>query len=102
MAKVRYHLFVSGLVQGVCFRAETRYKANEYKVFGWVKNLADGRVEVVAEGEKENVEKLVEFCKYGPLGAKVNRLELKEEEYKGEFNNFSIKHSSYYLGGSNV
>lgn len=92
MGKVRYNIFISGLVQGVCFRAETCSKAAQHGVFGWVRNLADGRVEVMAEGERENVVKLIEFCKHGPLGARVDRVEVKEEEYLGEFNNFIVKY----------
>ncbi|MBU0599610.1 acylphosphatase [bacterium] len=96
MEKVRYHFFVSGLVQGVFFRAETRAKAIQHGVTGWVKNLADSRVEVMAEGEKEEVEKLVEFCQDGPPGAKVIRVELKEEKHLGKFDKFVIKYSSYH------
>ncbi|MDI6785377.1 MAG: acylphosphatase [bacterium] len=92
MGKVRYNFFISGLVQGVCFRAATCSEANQYKVFGWVRNLADGRVEVMAEGDRESVAKLIEFCKHGPLGARVDRVEVKEEEYLGEFSNFIIKY----------
>lgn len=89
--KVRAHVFVSGMVQGVFFRSETQYEANRGKVTGWVRNLRDGRVEAVFEGEKDNVEKLIEFCRKGPPGARVTKFEVSLEEYTGEFENFWIR-----------
>jgi acylphosphatase len=59
-------------------------------VTGWVLNLPDGRVEAVFEGEKENVEKLVAFCKKGPAGAKVTAVEVVMEKYRGEFKDFQL------------
>lgn len=88
--KVRAHVFISGRVQGVFFRSETRRKARRYNVTGWVRNLFDGRVEAVFEGEKENVEKLIEFCKRGPPGARVTKTEVFLEAYTGEFGDFRI------------
>ncbi|HLI46215.1 MAG TPA: acylphosphatase [Geobacterales bacterium] len=87
---VRAHLFIEGLVQGVFFRAYTKEVARENNVNGFVRNLPDGRVEAVLEGEEENVAKVIEFCKKGPPGAIVTNLEIIWEEYKGEFNNFKI------------
>ena len=58
--KVRAHIFVSGRVQGVFFRVETRNEATKRSVSGWVRNTSDGKVEAVFEGERENVEKMVE------------------------------------------
>ena len=88
--KIRAHIFVSGRVQGVYFREKTRKKAQELGVFGWVRNLPDGRVEAVFEGEK--VEKMVKWSKRGPFWAKINNSEIQWEDYKGEFNNFEIKY----------
>jgi len=90
--KVRAHVFVSGMVQGVFFRSETQYEANRQKVTGWVRNLRDGRVEAVFEGEKDNVEKLIEFCRKGPPGSRVTKVEVSWEEYTGEFKNFGIRY----------
>ena len=90
MAKVRAHVYVSGRVQGVFFRYETRKEAKKHGVKGWVKNLQDGRVEAVFEGEKEDVEKLIDFCRKGPPLAKVDKVEVFWEEYKGEFKSFNI------------
>ena len=90
--KVRAHVLVSGRVQGVFFRSETEYEAVKRNVCGWVRNLPDGRVEAVFEGEKEAVEELVEFCRRGPRGARVSNVEVQWEEYAGEFKGFRIKY----------
>jgi len=86
----RAHVWVSGFVQGVFFRHETRAEATRLDVNGWVKNLRDGRVEAVFEGEKEAVEKIIQFCKMGPPGAEVSGVEVKWEEWKGEYKDFRI------------
>ena len=88
--KARVHIFVSGRVQGVFFRSETCREARRYKLKGWVKNLSDGRVEVMIEGEKEGVGKLIEFCKRGPIGARIASTKISFEPYVGEFNDFRI------------
>jgi len=88
--KARAHVFVSGRVQGVFFRSETRYEALKNGVNGWIRNLPDDRVEAVFEGEQEKVERLVEFCKHGPPGAKVVRVDVAWEDYSGEFADFEI------------
>jgi len=90
--KVRAHVVVSGRVQGVFFRAKTQEKAKELGVFGWVKNLSEGRVEAVFEGERDKVEEMVKWAKKGPPGAIVNDLNVVWEEYQAEFNNFEIRH----------
>jgi acylphosphatase len=89
--KVRVHVFVSGRVQGVFFRSETRYEARLRGVKGWVRNLPDGRVEAVFEGEEEAVKELIDFCKRGPPGAKVTKVDVKWEFYTGEFKDFEIR-----------
>jgi acylphosphatase len=88
----RAHVYVTGRVQGVFFRAETRNVAHANNVSGWVRNLPDGRVEALFEGEKENVEKTIEFCKRGPPGAYVKNLDATWENWKGEFSEFRIWH----------
>lgn len=90
--KVRAHVFVSGRVQGVFFRHETRHEARLRGVKGWVRNLQDGRVEAVFEGEEEAVKELIDFCKCGPPGAKVTKVEVLWENYTGEFRDFEIKY----------
>ena len=89
--KLRIHAFVSGMVQGVFFRSETKRIAKNLCIKGWVKNLPDGRVEVVAEGEKDKIDKLIEFLKQGPPAASVDNVDVKIEDYKGEFEDFAIK-----------
>lgn len=91
--KARVHILISGLVQGVFFRSETRAKAEELGLFGWVRNLEDGRVEILAEGKKEKLEKLIEWAKKGPGSARVNGLDVEWQEYKGEFKDFGIRYA---------
>jgi len=65
-------------------------KARQFNIYGFVKNLPDGNVEAVLEGEEEKVEKLVEWAKKGTFLAKVKEIEIIKEDYKGEFENFEI------------
>ncbi|HEX2026023.1 MAG TPA: acylphosphatase [Actinomycetota bacterium] len=80
---IRRHVFVSGNVQGVFFRAETRDRARRARVAGWVRNIPDGRVEAVFEGPQDAVDALVEWCRRGPPGADVQEVEVSEEEPEG-------------------
>jgi acylphosphatase len=89
---VRAHVFVSGMVQGVFFRSETRDEAKKHGVNGWICNIPDGRVEAVFEGEQENVRALIEFCKRGPPRARVTNTDVIWENYVGEFRNFEVKY----------
>ena len=91
--KVRAHVFINGSVQGVFFRLETRYKAIRRNIAGWVRNTSDGRVEAIFEGENEDVEKLIEFCRRGPSGARVTKVDVQWEEYIEEFRDFQIRRS---------
>ncbi|MCW4053069.1 MAG: acylphosphatase [Candidatus Bathyarchaeota archaeon] len=88
--KARVHLFVTGKVQGVFFRSETRRRAMKLNVTGWVRNLKDGRVEALLEGNEEGVDALIDFCRCGPSGAIVMNTEIIFEKYTGEFKNFRI------------
>ncbi|MHA1580763.1 MAG: acylphosphatase [Candidatus Freyarchaeota archaeon] len=90
--KVRAHVYVSGRVQGVFFRSYTKDEADSRGVTGWVRNLSDGRVEAVFEGEKEKVEEMIQFCKRGPPAARVSGVEVTFEDYTGEFKKFSIRY----------
>ena len=89
--KSRVHIYVSGLVQGVFFRQYTKQKAQRLGVSGWVRNLPDGRVEAVFEGNESEVKEMVEICKKGPSNAKVENVEVAWEVFKGEFNGFSVR-----------
>jgi len=81
---------ISGLVQGVLFRREITDMARRTQITGWVRNLPDGRVEAVAEGDKEMLDELVRFCQIGPPRAKVSRLEVEWSDFKEEFRGFKI------------
>ncbi len=86
----RAHVFVSGRVQGVCFRQHVVKWASGLGVRGWVRNLWDGRVEAVLEGEGDNVEGLIEKLRTGSSWASVENMEVRWEEYGGEYSDFRI------------
>lgn len=91
MGKSRAKVIVRGIVQGVNFRYYTRRQALRYSVAGWVRNLPDGAVAAVFEGEEQDVEAMVEWCRHGPPSAQVTELIVQPEEFQGEFSSFSIK-----------
>ncbi|MHB8110163.1 MAG: acylphosphatase [Syntrophorhabdaceae bacterium] len=90
--KARVHIIVQGIVQGVFFRYRTQQKAIELGCTGWVKNLADGGVEIICEGERQAVEKLAEWARIGPSGAFVEKCDISWEAYTGGFHSFEIRH----------
>ena len=85
------HLIISGKVQGVFYRASCQEVAQVLGLTGWVKNLQDGNVEVLAQGEKEKIEKLIEWCKKGPSGAKVSGVEIKWGNVLNNSLSFEVK-----------
>ena len=87
----RARIYVSGLVQGVFYRANAQKEAQRLKVSGYARNLLDGRVEAVIEGEDLCVNKMIQWCEVGPKYARVDKVEVITEQYKGEFTDFSIK-----------
>lgn len=90
MAKQRVHLFVKGKVQGVFFRQAMKVSAKKNHVTGWVKNLKDGRVEAIIEGDDLNVSNMVEWCHAGPANARVEDIEIRNEKFKDEFTKFEV------------
>jgi acylphosphatase len=86
----RAHLYISGRVQGVNFRYYTRQQARSLGVKGWVRNLIDGRVEAVFEGDAVAVERMVDWCHHGPRGAWVDTVEVQWEDPTEEFSGFEI------------
>jgi acylphosphatase len=90
MAKARLHIQVYGIVQGVFFRSSTEEKAFSLGITGWVKNMRDGSVEILAEGEREALEELLAWCKKGPEGSRVDRAEHSWEDFTGEFKSFYV------------
>jgi acylphosphatase len=89
---VRRHLFISGHVQGVGFRAKAQRQAETLGVNGWVANLPDGRVEVVIEGEPALVDQLVDWCRSGPARATITDVTIESEAPAGE-SSFSIRYA---------
>jgi len=90
MKKRRVHVWITGRVQGVFFRAYTRDAAQLIGVTGWVRNLPDGRVEAILEGEADKVEKMIEWCREGSPMSRVDRVEVLEEVYTGDFDRLEI------------
>jgi acylphosphatase len=84
---IRQRVLVHGLVQGVFFRDTVRRRAASARIAGWIRNNWDGSVEAVFEGDADAVERLVAFCRRGPRGARVDRVEVfaEEPERLGEF-----------------
>lgn len=89
---VRAHLRIYGFVQGVFFRSSMRDEAYRLGVKGWVRNLPDGSVEAVVEGPEDKVMKLIRWANVGPPLARVERVEVEWEEYRGEFKDFRIRY----------
>jgi len=81
--RTRAHVYVSGRVQGVYYRATTRDTAREAGVDGWVRNLDDGRVEAVFEGTDDAVREMVEWCETGSRAAEVDAVDAEYEEPEG-------------------
>jgi len=90
--KARAHVWVSGEVQGVFFRSNVRSKAMLREIRGWVRNLPDGRIEAIFEGNKDGVEEVIEFCRKGPEGARVNNVEVKWEKPTSGFRDFEVRY----------
>jgi acylphosphatase len=87
---IRAHVIITGRVQGVAFRADTRWSAQQIGVSGWVRNRPDGSVEAVIEGERKRVEEMLAWCRRGPALARVDEMKLEWEPYTGEFERFNI------------
>lgn len=86
----RAHLKIYGQVQGVFFRRSAEIEAKKLSIVGWVKNRDDGSVEVMAQGEKENIDKFVKWCKRGPPFAEIEKVEVERKEGLDNFEEFSI------------
>lgn len=88
---IRRHVIISGKVQGVFFRSSTKSVAIKLDITGWVRNRVDGMVEAVFEGEKENIEQIINWCRKGPELAIVSDVEVISERYTGEFKSFDVR-----------
>jgi acylphosphatase len=91
MPEKRVHILVTGIVQGVSFRYYTLQEAMRCGVVGWVRNLPDGRVEAVIEGDEPAVDRMLAWCRDGPRSARVDQLEILPETPTGEFQGFRIR-----------
>ena len=90
MAQKRAHLWISGYVQGVGYRQHARQYASTLGLTGWVRNLPDGRVEAIAEGEEGPLQAFIAWCQRGPSMAEVESVDVRWEPYQGEFTRFSL------------
>jgi len=88
--KRRAHVWITGRVQGVFYRAYTRDAAQLLRVTGWVRNLPGGSVEAVFEGDADQVEKMIEWCYEGSPLSRVDRVEVVDEAYTGDFDGLMI------------
>ena len=88
---MRLHAFIDGQVQGVGFRWNTQQQADRMQITGWVRNLDDGRVEIVADSEKEEMlTRFLAWLRHGPRGAAVANLDYEFSDADEEFDHFSI------------
>ena len=90
--QARVHVIIEGRVQGVFFRQHTYEMAFRLGVKGWVRNRRDGCVEAIFEGDKEGVDQIIQWCHRGPSEARVTKVHLFWEEYRGEFEDFSVNY----------
>ena len=90
MTKKLIHLFIRGKVQGVFFRQAIKVIAKKNNITGWVRNLDDGRVEVLLEGDSESVNTVVECSNIGPANARVDEVKIKTKKFKNEFLSFEV------------
>lgn len=86
------HIIISGRVQGILFRANTKGIATKLGLKGFVRNLDDGQVEVVAQGKDKELQQLIHFCKMGPPIARVDKADVKYEDVKEKFADFEIRY----------
>jgi len=92
---IQVRIIVSGIVQGVNYRYNTREIARQLSLTGWVKNRSDGTVEILAQGEKDKIKDLIKWCEQGTLNSSIDKVKMIEEEMSTDsvrFNNFEIEY----------
>jgi len=89
--KSKVHVVISGRVQGVWFRANTKNKAEQLGITGWVRNTPDGNVEAVFEGDEKSIEEMLEWCNHGPPLARVDNVEVGKQPVTDEFDQFCFR-----------
>ena len=87
----RVHILITGQVQGVFFRQNMQEAARAFKVNGWVRNNSQGGVEALLEARQDKIEQMIKWCEKGPILAQVDSLNIKKQDYIGEFDSFQIK-----------
>ena len=92
MSKGRVHLKIHGKVQGVFFRATAKEKAEELGLVGWVRNNPGGSVEIIAEGDREDLESYITWCNSGPRNSRVDNVGVEWGNYEEEFEDFKIEY----------
>ncbi len=92
MTTIRAHVLISGHVQGVFYRASTQRQANSLALRGWVRNLPDGGVEAVFEGEQATVQRMLAWCRVGPPNAYVTDVDARYAPATGEFTGFAVRY----------
>ena len=93
MEKAKAHLHIDGRVQGVFYRGFVQELAESLGLKGWVRNLRDGRVEAVFEGDKDVVENAIRQCRVGPPASRVANMEVQWETHTGDEKEFSVRHT---------
>jgi len=89
--KTRAMVTVKGLVQGVSFRYHTLQMATSLNVAGWVRNMPNGDVQACFEGDRKDVQALIDWCRIGPRLASVDRVIVEKEPFSGEFSDFRVR-----------
>ena len=92
MIQKRVHIFVNGRVQGVFFRQATKVIAIKNNVTGWVRNLDDGRVEILIEGDDRCIDSVIAWCGCGPANSRVDDIQINNENYLGSFEDFEVRY----------
>jgi len=90
---IRVHIWVTGRVQGVGFRAHVEYYGSKLGVTGWVRNVGHNTVEAVAEGTQSQIDQFIEMVKQGPRASRVDESRVEVETVTGEFKEFGVKRS---------
>ena len=90
MKKQCVHILIRGKVQGVFFRQALKVIAKNNNVLGWVRNLKDGHVEAVLEGDNKSINSVIEWIHIGPANSRVDHIEVNNEEFKNEFSIFEV------------
>ena len=88
----RAELLISGMVQGVFYRASAQQEAQRLGLTGEVRNLPDGNVEAVVEGPRERVDEFIAWCRRGPPSARVEDVRVRWSKARGEFRTFMVTH----------